>query len=248
MNIAAPRSWDHFLNCSIHCLPTSWDNLFPSRHTSNCEDRQQASLQWPRFRKLRQRVWFSSLQDTPTLAWRKWCGRTLHGLTEQKHSSLNSSKLQLEDWTSGFPLAVQSNPSCIDRYISPFEALTGRKMSIGLPNPTPPLSQLPWTPALLITILLANRGCLPTLMNDDTPSSQDSSLVTMCLCDSHCPPPPPPLTFSPSPYIVTQKKGSMVTARSGNNTIIIRNFSYFKPIHGETLKLFDEEEEEEEDD
>ena len=63
------------------------------------------------------------------------------------------------------------------------------------------------------------------------------------------PTPPPPLPpFYPSPYIVTQKKGSMVTARRGNNTIIVRNSSYFKPIQGVTLKLFNEEEEEEEDD
>lgn len=49
--------------------------------------------------------------------------------------------------------------------------------------------------------------------------------------------------FDPRPYVITQKKGSMITAR-GDDRYITRNSSHFKRIHGEPSSYFSDEEEE----
>ena len=133
--------------------------------------------------------------------------------------------------------------------ISPFEALTGRKMSIGLPSPTPPPVPTPLNTRIAHNDTVSKQR-MSAYADERRHTKQsglqpgDHVLVRQPKKNKLSPPPP----FSPSPYIVTQKKGSMVTAKRGNNTIIVRNSSYFKPIQGVTPKLFDEEEEEEDDD
>ena len=120
-------------------------------------------------------------------------------------------------------------------------------MNIGLPSSTPPPVPTPLNTCTAHNDTVSKQR-MSAYHNTPTCSSQDSSLVTMCLCNSprrtNC----PPLSLPVPIYFVTQKKGSMVTVRRSNNTIIVRNSSYFKHIQGVTPKLFDDEEEEEEDD
>ena len=120
--------------------------------------------------------------------------------------------------------------------ISPFEALTGRKMKYGLPNLQPKTS-LSRQPQNIHTHLFQNDEKAKLKMAtyaDARRHTQASSLkpgdqvlVRQKKITKLTPP------FSPSPYEVVKKNGSMVTARRGDHEVV-RNSSHFKPVRGAT--------------
>jgi hypothetical protein len=127
--------------------------------------------------------------------------------------------------------------------VPPFEALTGRKMSIGLPSapvtatPLPVQTRIVYNDSVSKQKMMeyANAKCKtqPLILKPG-----DHVLVKQYRKNALYSP------YSSRPYVVTQKKGSMVTAQHGKNTIIVRNSSHFKPIRGVLSQLEEEEEEE----
>ena len=113
--------------------------------------------------------------------------------------------------------------------VSPFEALTNRKMNCGLPCPTLPASTP--NPSPLHSKIAQNDYMSKTKMCEYTDAKRrtkpchmkpgDTVLVKQKRQNKLTPP------FSPDPYEITARKGSMVTAQRGNHTIT-RNSSHFK--------------------
>jgi hypothetical protein len=129
--------------------------------------------------------------------------------------------------------------------ISPFEALTGRKMRSGLPE----APQTPHPHASLHSKMIHNDQISKqkmkthadvkrhTVPSDLAPG--DTVLVKQPKTNKLTPP------FCPKPYTIMDKKGSMVTAKRGSHRIV-RNSSYFRRIPTPASDVEEEEEEEEE--
>ena len=124
--------------------------------------------------------------------------------------------------------------------VSPFEALYGRKMNFGIPSPTMPVSTTnphPNNPNLhsqivrndeqaklkMRTYADARRHTQPSSLK-----TGDTVLVKQKRFNKLTPP------YCPTPYEVTARNGSMVTARRGQHELT-RNSSHFKPITGNML-------------
>ena len=136
--------------------------------------------------------------------------------------------------------------------VSPFEALYGRKMNFGLPSPTIPVSTTnphPNNPNLHSQIVRNDEQAKLKMRTyaDARRHTQPSSLKTgdtvlvkqkrfNKLTSPYC----------PTPYEVTARNGSMVTARRGQHELT-RNSSHFKPITGNMPPAEVTEEEGEED-
>ncbi|XP_060591014.1 uncharacterized protein LOC132745999 [Ruditapes philippinarum] len=122
--------------------------------------------------------------------------------------------------------------------ISPFEALTGRKMSFGLPD-IPKSDQAPVSDSIV-----NNDAMSKTKMKayaDQRRHTSESSLKP----GNHVLAKQPKLNkltppFDPDPYTVIEKKGSMVTAER-DGRCLTRNSSFFRPIKNAVM-LEDEEE------
>ena len=127
--------------------------------------------------------------------------------------------------------------------ISPFEALNGRKMNIGLPaapkkNPTHN-SSLTRNDAIskkkMKEYADKRRGTKPSLIKPG-----DSVLVRQHKTNKLTPP------YDPHPYTVVRKSGSMVTAERGGRHIT-RNSSFFKPLHVDNFPEEDEDDDNDDD-
>jgi hypothetical protein len=120
--------------------------------------------------------------------------------------------------------------------VSPFEAMTGRKMNIGIPevnrHEITPVS----TSAKIINNDLTSKSKMKIYADrkrnvcESTISPGDTVLVKQKRENKLSPP------YSPKPYVVTEKYGSMITAESGNNKIT-RNSSFFKPVKVEVSPI-----------
>ena len=115
---------------------------------------------------------------------------------------------------------------------SPFEALTGRKMKFGLPN-LPPISPSLQHPEVIHTRLTLNDNKAKQKMAayaDDRRNTKPLGLLPgsqVLVKQKKVTKLTPP--FSPHPYQVVERKGSMITARRGDHEIT-RNSTYFKPV------------------
>jgi len=131
--------------------------------------------------------------------------------------------------------------------VSPFEALTGRKMNCGLPTlqPTPFAHSMPTHSIMsknddaskmkMKAYADARRRTAPCTLTPGT-----HVLVKQPKTNKLTPP------FDPNPYTIVEKKGAMITASRGSHRIV-RNSSYFRrsPIPPPVSAFNDEEEEEE---
>ena len=132
--------------------------------------------------------------------------------------------------------------------VSPFEALTGRKMRYGLPNLSQKTSLSRQTQEIHSHLSLNdNKAKVKMAMYADsrrhTQASSlkpgDQVLVRQKKITKLTPP------FLPNPYEVVEKKGSMVTARRGDHEVV-RNSCHFKPVRGATRPHVDASDAEEE--
>ena len=155
-----------------------------------------------------------------------------NGEVERFMRSLNkallTSTVQNSNWKKElltFLLHYRGTPHSSTK-ISPFEALTGRKMNIGLPSS--PLHPLP---SPLHTMMKLNDKLSKEKMTHTSKHSPsrlkvgDHVLVKQRRQNKLSPP------YDPNPYTITDKKGSMVTAQRGHSRIV-RNSSFYKPIQG----------------
>lgn len=150
--------------------------------------------------------------------------------TLNKH--VRSSSSQGENWKrqlAQFLRHYRATPHSSTK-VSPFEALTGRKMKFGLPE----LPSSPVHPPPLVTSKMAlNDATSKAKMKaygdqkrhaaPSTLSPGDPVLVKQPKANKTTPP------FDPKPYTVVQTKGSMITAQRGPSSIV-RNSSHFKMI------------------
>ena len=117
---------------------------------------------------------------------------------------------------------------------SPFEALTGRKMKFGLPN-LPPIPTSFQHPEAIHSRLSWNDNKAKQKMAeyaDDRRRTKPSDLLPgdqVLVKQKKVTKLTPP--FSPHPYQVVERKGSMVTARRGDHEVT-RNSTHFKPVRG----------------
>ncbi|KAK7099608.1 hypothetical protein V1264_003723 [Littorina saxatilis] len=129
--------------------------------------------------------------------------------------------------------------------VSPFEALRGRKMNIGLPNlapvnPTPLHARLSHN----VNVSKQKMASYANIHRHTSPSQLqpgDRVLVKQRKKNTLTTP------FHPRPYTIIQKKGSMITAQRGDQHLITRNSSHFKQVQPGPLPEDEDEEEEEED-
>ena len=149
---------------------------------------------------------------------------------------IRSSVAARLNWRTRLPtfLRIYRSTPHSSTKISPFEALTNRKMNCGLPCITLPSSTPHPSPHLHSQIALndhiskskmceytdAKRHTKPCYMKPG-----DTVLVKQKRQNKLTPP------FSPDPYEITARKGSMVTAQRGDHTIT-RNSSHFKVMKG----------------
>jgi hypothetical protein len=113
--------------------------------------------------------------------------------------------------------------------ISPFEALVGRKMSMGLPEISKPVY-----PVSVSTRLAINDANSKQKMKQYADSRRHTSpctliagdqvLVKQRKVDKLTPP------YNPDPYTVKERRGSMVIADRNGHTIT-RNSSHFRPVN-----------------
>ena len=152
------------------------------------------------------------------------------------------------DWKSQLPtfLRLYRGTPHTSTKISPFEALTGRKMKIGLPD-SPITGQ---TNKSAYSRITENDRIIKCKMTSYADAKQHT-------CQSNLQPGDYVLVkqkrmnklstpYSHHPYVVIQKKGTMITAQRGENQIT-RNSSHFKPLQGKNFSLIDEEEEDDDD-
>lgn len=143
------------------------------------------------------------------------------------------------DWRNELPsflMHYRATPHSATQ-ISPFEALTGRKMNVGFPEIPKP------KPPSVSTRISHNDAISKSKMKEyadkkrhtapSNLSQGDHVLVKQRKLDKLTPP------YDPDPYIVIEKKGSMVTADRDGHTIT-RNSSQFRPVKVER-SLLDEE-------
>ena len=156
-----------------------------------------------------------------------------NGTAERFMSTLNkfvhAAVADKQDWKnelSNFLMHYRATPHSATQ-ISPFEALTGRKMNIGFPEVPKPKS-IP-----LATRITHNDAVSKSKMKEyadkkrhTTPSSLsqgDHVLVKQRKLDKLTPP------YNPDPYTVIEKRGSMVIADRDGHTVT-RNSSQFRPV------------------
>ena len=130
--------------------------------------------------------------------------------------------------------------------VSPFEALTNRKMNIGLPSPPHDVEHFPVPVSVKVSRNhMSTRQRMSSYANQKRhtkPSDLqpgDHVLVKQKRENKLTPP------FSPKPFIVTTKHGSMITAHRKNGTSIVRNSSHFRKLSGippRTMEDTDEDE------
>lgn len=156
-----------------------------------------------------------------------------NGTVERFMGTLNrfirSAVSERLDWRSElhrFLMRYRATPHSSTQ-VSPFEALTGRKMSIGLPD-VPKAEHIP-----ISTRMCNNDAVSKQKMKEyadrrrhTAPSpitSGDQVLVRQRKLDKLTPP------YNPKPYTVVEKRGSMVTAKRDDHTIT-RNSSHFRSV------------------
>jgi hypothetical protein len=140
------------------------------------------------------------------------------------------------DWRNELPsflMHYRATPHSATQ-ISPFEALTGRKMNVGFPEIPKP------KPPSVSTRISHNDAISKSKMKEyadkkrhtapSNLSQGDHVLVKQRKLDKLTPP------YDPDPYIVIEKKGSMVTADRDGHTIT-RNSSQFRPVKVERSLL-----------
>lgn len=116
--------------------------------------------------------------------------------------------------------------------VSPFEALTGRKMNVGLPDipkhlPVPAVTRMGYNDCVSKSKMKAyadkKRHTKPSLLTEG-----DHVLVKQRKLNKLTPP------YHPKPYTVIHKNGSMITAERNGHSIT-RNSVYFRPVQAEPL-------------
>ena len=122
--------------------------------------------------------------------------------------------------------------------ISPFEALTGRKMNIGIPA-VPNFPAKPFHPRLahndaVSKMKMKNYADQRRHTRDSGIGTGDHVLVKQRKRNKLTP------LYDPHPYTVVEKRDSLIVARRGNH-FVTRNSSFFKPV---LIDVPSEEEEE----
>lgn len=146
------------------------------------------------------------------------------------------------DWKTELPnflMHYRPTPHCAT-HVSPFEALTGRKMNIGLPDiPRTKPNTVPTSMAKNDAVSKAKMKEYADEKRHTSPSSlTPGSHVLMKQRKINKLTPP----YNPEPYTVVQKHGSMVTAER-NGHFLTRNSSYFRPVKVTAVPEEDEEHE-----
>jgi hypothetical protein len=123
--------------------------------------------------------------------------------------------------------------------IPPFTALTGRKMRIGLPE-APQANPTVQSPEALQSKMVQNDQCSKSKMKiyadtkrrtvESDLAPGDTVLVKQPKTNKLTPP------FDPKPFTVEKKKGSMITARRGQQRIV-RNSSHFRRLSPQQLPV-----------
>ena len=146
---------------------------------------------------------------------------------------VRSASVEQTSWKKRLPtfLRIYRGTPHASTKISPFEVLTGRQMNFGLQCPTLPTK----AQSSMHSRVSQNderakqRMCIHADRLRHTKQSSlqpgDQVLIKQKKLTKLTPP------FSPRPYEVTEKKGSMVTARRGNHQVV-RNSSHFKAVKG----------------
>ena len=124
--------------------------------------------------------------------------------------------------------------------ISPFEALTGRKINIGIPAipsfPTKPFHSRTAHNDAVSKMKMKTFADQRRHTRDSDIRTGDHVLVKQRKRNKLTP------LYDPHPYTVVKKRGSLMVARRGNH-FVTRNSSFFKPVQ---IDVTSEEEEEEE--
>ena len=167
-----------------------------------------------------------------------------NGIVERFMGTINkfvrASVAGNHDWRAeldSFLLHYRATPHSATQ-ISPFEALNGRKINIGLPSI--PFSDTKPCRSKIYQNDAASKGKMkayadkrrhtyPSLLKEG-----DNVLIKQPKLNKLTP------LYNPEPYTVVQKNGSMVTAER-NGHFITRNSSHFRPVNA---KIEDEEERE----
>lgn len=128
--------------------------------------------------------------------------------------------------------------------ISPFEAMSGRKMNIGLPEIPKPNTNNP-----VHMKLTARDADSKEKMKSYADRKRKTKISTLKPGDQVLVKQQKKnkltLPFNPKPYKIIRKKGSMITAQRGRHEIT-RNSSYFKALQGDIQPISSDEDEEEE--
>ena len=163
------------------------------------------------------------------------------------NKNIRASEAANENWKTQLPtflMHYRSTPHS-STSVSPFEALTGRKMNTGIPGP--PLSlQNPIAHPRIAQNDFMSKHKMTTHANarrHTKPSGLDigdTVLVKQPKTNKLTPP------FNPKPMTIVAKNGSMLTAQRGYRRIV-RNSSFFKAVPPPINDDLSEEEEDEED-
>ena len=131
--------------------------------------------------------------------------------------------------------------------ISPFEAMTGRKMRFELPEHP---ATIPKGHETLHSRLKANDSTSKLKMKDYADEKHHTKPSTLTPGDHVLVKQPKTnklsTPFNPSPLTITQTKGSMITATNGSRRVV-RNSSFFGRVPDSVPIKAEEEDEEEED-
>ena len=159
---------------------------------------------------------------------------------------IRSASVQQTSWKRRIPtfLRIYRGTPHASTKVSPFEALTGRKMNFGLPSPVLPTKTHTNIHSHIVQndVKAKQKMCIHADRHRHTKQSPmqpgDQVLVKQKRLTKLTPP------YSPHPYEIIEKKGSMITARRGNHKIV-RNSSHFRSVTGVPSSLRAETPEEE---
>ena len=152
------------------------------------------------------------------------------------NKTIRASVADNVDWKSQLPTFLhfyRSTPHTSTK-ISPFEALTGHKMKIGLPDSSI-TDQTNKSAHSRITENDCISKCKLTSYADAKRQIYNQERMNKLSTP-----------YSHHPYVVVQKKDTMITARRGDKQITC-NSSHFKPLQGKMFSLSDEEDEDDDD-
>ena len=113
--------------------------------------------------------------------------------------------------------------------VSPFEALTGRKMNMGIPSVPKPPVRVPLHTRIQHNDAVSKKKMVEyaNARRHTTPSNLETGDIVLVKQTKQNTLTTP---YNPTPLTVKEKKGSMVTAERPDGSSITRNSSYFKQL------------------